>query len=110
MQLSDEALLDLALREAHLPSLIVTLAQLTGRMDLLRDAWRPTYIPYTDQRDGGLSVEAQADLAEVARALIPGLMARTAPAARPSAADLRRMMDFVAGAPIPERYLPLLEE
>lgn len=110
--MAEKDLIERAIAEAHLPSLVVTLAHLTGRSDLLREAWRPRYAPYTDQRDGGLSVAEQANLAEVARGLLPDLLDRppSSAAARPSEAFLRSLMNFVAGAEIPARYLPLLED
>jgi 4-hydroxyacetophenone monooxygenase len=105
-------LLERALAEAHLPSLIVTMAQLTGRMDLLPETWRPRYMPYTDQRDGGLTGAQQAELAEIVRELLPQLIGRrpSAAAADPPHGVLRSLMDFVAGMEIPQRYVPLLEE
>ena len=103
--------IELALRQAHIPSLIVTLAHLTGRMDLLRDDWRPKYLAYTDQQAGGLSEEKQAELRGVARTLIPTLVKNAgAKAPDTSAVDLHALMDFVAGMKIPARYLPLLED
>src|ERR1700722_8448783 len=103
--------IELALRQAHIPSLVVTLAHLTGRMDLLREDWRPKYQAYTDQHPGGLSEETLAELRGLARALIPTLTAASRAAMpAPPAADLHALMDFVAGVNIPARYLPLLGE
>jgi 4-hydroxyacetophenone monooxygenase len=100
-----------AASEAHLPSLLVTLAQLTGRMDLLREAWRPRYVSFADPNAGGLAAEARAELIEVAAGLLPSLLGRErSDFPTPDAPTLRRLMDFVAGVEIPERYLPLLEE
>jgi 4-hydroxyacetophenone monooxygenase len=109
--LGERELLERAVAEAHLPSLIVTLAQLAGRDDLLREAWRPRYIPYADPRTGGLSDAAQADFASVARTLIPSLIGRSpSDFDPPGPARLKALMDFVAGVEIPERYLPLLRD
>ncbi len=104
-------LLELAIRQAHLPSLIVTLAHLSGRMELLRDDWRPHYLPYTDQQTGGLNEEQQAAVRAMARELLPRFAGgKPVPAPRATQGELHTMMYFVAGVQIPERYLPLLEE
>src|SRR5271154_4039160 len=106
-----DEMIELALRQAHIPSLLVTLAHLTGRTDLLREDWRPKYLPHVDQHTGGLSEETLAELRDVARAMLPALVAK-ARAATPdrSALDLHALMDFIAGTKIPARYLPLLED
>jgi 4-hydroxyacetophenone monooxygenase len=97
--------------EAHLPSLIVAMAHLSGRFDLLKEAWKPKYVPYVDQRDGGLDAAAQREVAEVARALLPVLLDYSPERlSQLPPGGLERLMDFVAGLHIPERYLPLLEE
>lgn len=102
---------EVAVRQAHLPSLIVTLAHLTGRMDLLREEWRPKYLPYRDQQTGGLDEAQQEALRKTAaplvRQLVESGMSRLP---NVSADSLHAMMHFVAGDAIPARYLPLLEE
>jgi 4-hydroxyacetophenone monooxygenase len=101
----------LALAEAHLPSLVVTLAQLTGRPDLLRSAWRPAYALFTDPNRGGLSDEAITEFSKVAAELLPKLTGSPRDQFAPPSPDfLHTLMNFVAGVEIPERYLPLLEE
>jgi 4-hydroxyacetophenone monooxygenase len=112
MQASEaDGLPEQAFEQCHIPSLLVTLAQLTGRMDLLNDRWRPRYIPYTDQHGGGLSPGEIAEVAVAVRELLPTVAGRAASEfPPPSEASLRKMMDFVAGTAIPERYVALLEE
>ncbi len=80
-------------------------------MDLLRDAWRPNYLPYRDQQTGGLDEATQASLRAVAVPLVREFAEnKTAALPKVSAEDLHAMMHFVAGVEIPARYLPLLEE
>ena len=104
-------LIERAVQQAHLPTLVVTLAHLTGRIELLREEWRPKYAPFRDPQAGGLDESTQVELREVARRLISELTNNEpVKAARPSQNGLHEMMYFIAGVKIPERYLPLLEE
>ena len=107
----DDNMLKRALAEAHLPALLVTLAQLTGDTSLLREVWKPSYAPYSDGRTGGLAAPLQADIRSLASELI---LSRRSPSGWPqpkmSQEQLHSMIEFVAGATISERYLPLLRE
>lgn len=108
--MAEAALLDQALQEAHLPALIAALAQVTGDPDWLRPEWTPTYVPLS-RDDIGVSEDEKAKIREKARAAIQALLAggevKRAP---PEPALLRRLMDFVAGAPIPEGYADFLAD
>jgi 4-hydroxyacetophenone monooxygenase len=100
----DLALLDEALAEAHLPALCAALVHLTGDESWIRPEWAPTYAPF-DRTDLGLSPETEADIRAKAKAAITAFLTgdgRLPPA--PDAARIRKMMDFVAGAAIPEGY------
>ena len=44
-----------ALKEAHLPSLLMSPVHITGDGSLLSEDMRPRYAAYVDQRPGGLS-------------------------------------------------------
>jgi 4-hydroxyacetophenone monooxygenase len=106
----DDAL-DAALKDAHLPALAVTLAHLTGDEGFLKAEWRPRYIPYTDNRMGGLSLPAQDQLRAMARRALRehGIGQKGGAKLAPlSTAKLQTLMNFVAGAEVPERYLPLM--
>ncbi|MBN9568825.1 MAG: NAD(P)/FAD-dependent oxidoreductase, partial [Alphaproteobacteria bacterium] len=106
-----DTLLDEALRDAHLPALAVTLAHLTGDAGFLKAEWRPRYIPYTDNRMGGLSPAAQDKLRSAARQALRehGIGQKGGAKLAPlSTAKLQTLMNFVAGADVPERYLPLM--
>ena len=100
--------LDEVLKDAHLPALIVAMVQLTGDDGWLRPEWTPTYSPL-DRNDPGIPADEQAKIRELAKAAIlarpPGAEAKIPV---PDTALLRRMMDFVAGAPIPEGYAAFL--
>lgn len=107
----DDTLLETDLTEAHLPALLVALVQLTGDISLLRQEWRPQYAPYSDGRSGGLSETEQAKIRKLAFRLLQNRNASAADlSSRPDPHLLKALMQFVAGAEIPERYIPLLEE
>jgi 4-hydroxyacetophenone monooxygenase len=105
-----EAQIDAALEEAHLPALIMSLVHLTGDERWLGDEFRPVYNFFGDSRSGGLPDAAQDQIRAAAKTAIEAALAGGKAAAAPSPATLRRMMDFIAGAEIPERYVPFLTE
>ncbi len=106
-------IIERSLVDAHLPALLVTLAHLSADETLLKEAWRPRYAPYMDNRAGGLSAEAQADLRKTARDIMRQLgIGSGAKRKLPdiSEATLQKLMSFVAGTQVPARYLPLLRD
>ncbi|HEY5290485.1 MAG TPA: NAD(P)/FAD-dependent oxidoreductase [Caulobacteraceae bacterium] len=104
----DEAALDAALAEAHLPALLASLIHLTGDTSLLTPERRPTYVLMADNKAGGYSQAIQDDLKARAKTAIEAHLAG-APMAPPLSDDaVRRMMDWVAGADIPDHYAPFL--
>src|SRR5580658_4983185 len=106
----DDATLDAALAEAHLPALLASLIHLTGDASLLTPERRPTYIFMGDNRVGGYSPEVQADLAARARAAIKAHL-EGAPLPPPLGPEVvRKIMDWVAGADIPDHYAPFLAD
>jgi 4-hydroxyacetophenone monooxygenase len=109
--MTDETVtLDDALAEAHLPALVASLVHLTGDASLVaRDRW-PAYDPFGDSRTGGYSPERQAEIRGLAKAALEAHAAGAPLAPIPSEAVIRQLMDFVAGADIPERYAPFLIE
>lgn len=102
--------LDEALAVAHLPALVASLVHLTGDESLVeRDRW-PLYDPFGDARAGGYSEALQAEIRAKAKAAITAHLAGAPMPPAPSLAVVRKLMDFVAGAEIPERYAPFLME
>jgi len=96
------------LKDAHLPALLTALVHMTGDTSWLRPEWAPVYNPM-DRNDLGISEERQAEArkaaAEAIRAYLGG---KPVQMASTDIATLRRQMDFVAGAPIPEQYVDFL--
>jgi 4-hydroxyacetophenone monooxygenase len=105
-----EADLDAALAEAHLPALLMSLVHLTGDASLLSEARRPAYILMADGKLGGYDEAVQADIRDRAkRALLAHLAGAPLPPP-PSPPTVRRMMDWIAGADIPDSYAAFLTD
>ncbi|MES2894572.1 MAG: NAD(P)/FAD-dependent oxidoreductase [Pseudomonadota bacterium] len=96
--------LDQALETAHLPALSAALVHLTGDTGWLRPEWRPTYTPLS-RGETGVPEEEQAKMRAAAKVAITAYLTGKAPMAPiPSPDVLHQMMNFVAGAEIPEGY------
>ena len=105
----NEADLDRALADAHIPTLMMALVHMTGDASHLTPNLRPVYDFFGDGQ-GGLSPEAQDDIRAKAKAAFQALEAGAPMPPVPSRDTIRRMMDFIAGVDIPERYVPFLME
>lgn len=106
---SDDTIRD-AIAEAHLPSLIAALVHLTGDTGLVTGDIKPVYDFFGDGQ-GGLSDSQKAHVQSYALDAIKRHLAAGAPRPAPLAAPVvRRLMNFVAGAEIPDRYIPFLLE
>ncbi|HEY2480837.1 MAG TPA: NAD(P)/FAD-dependent oxidoreductase [Caulobacteraceae bacterium] len=106
----DEATLDAALAEAHLPALLMSLIHLTGDATLLTPERRPTYVFMADNKLGGYSQEVQDHLRARAKAAIKAYLEGAPMPPPPSPATVRRMLDWIAGADIPDHYVPFLSD
>src|SRR5262249_46960120 len=101
---------DEALKSAHLPALLASLTHITGDASWLRPEWFPTYVPLS-QGDPGLPAAVQDEIRAKAKVVLKAYLADPKVAVKtPDEPVLRRMMDFVAGAPIPEGYVDFLED
>jgi 4-hydroxyacetophenone monooxygenase len=98
-----------ALQDAHLPSLMMALVHLTGETHHLNESYQLAYTPLGDDQ-GGLTPEQQHNIRGLAANAITEYLNGKALAPSPSIDTIRQMMDFLAGAPIPESYLPFLLE
>ncbi|HEY2662456.1 MAG TPA: NAD(P)/FAD-dependent oxidoreductase [Caulobacteraceae bacterium] len=107
----DAQMIDQALAEAHLPALLMSLVHVTGDTGLLSDDMRPVYDFFADGRYGGYSQAQQDALRARAKDVLTAYNAGDGSLPpSPDEATIRRMMNFVAGAEVPERYVPLLME
>ena len=100
--------LETVLKDAHLPALMTALVHMTGDTSWLKAEWTPAYNP-ADRNDLGIPEAEQVRMrAAAADAIRAHLAGKPLQMPTPDVATLRRQMDFVAGAPIPEQYVDFL--
>jgi len=106
----DDEALQRALADAHLPSILPALAQLTGDLSLLRPNLVPNASPFA--RDQGGYTEGQMD--EVRALALDALRAYrdggSQPAPPPSDHALRALIAFITANQANDQYVPLLLE
>ena len=105
----DDARISEALRDAHLPSLIAALVHITGDTSLVTGDIKPVYDFFGDGQ-GGLSEEQKDRVKTLAVEALGRLREGGRLPPQPSRDTIRTMIKFVAGADIPERYVPFLFE
>jgi len=106
-------MIDRALAEAHLPALLMAVIHMTGDSGWLSPHWRASYKPMDDvvnTRAGGYAPAMAAELRARAKAAIEAHMEGAELPPMPSPDTIATMMNFVAGADIPQRYIPFLME
>lgn len=100
--------LETVLKDAHLPALMAALVHMTGDAGWLRPEWKPVYNPLS-RGDTGIPEDEQAKIrAQAAEAIRAYLAGKPMALPNPPVDILRRQMDFVAGAEIPETYVDFL--
>jgi 4-hydroxyacetophenone monooxygenase len=105
-----DAKIKAAIDEAHLPSLIAALVHVTGDASLVQGDIKPIYDFFGDGQ-GGLTPEQIASTKSRALEALKKYRDSGSKLPRQPARDtVRKMMNFVAGAEIPERYVPFLDE
>jgi 4-hydroxyacetophenone monooxygenase len=106
-----DAAIEAALAEAHLPTLMMSIVHMTGDASILSDDMKPAYDIFADGRLGGFDADKQARIRDAARPAIAAYLAGDGKLPPPpAAATVRRMMDFIVGGQVPERYLGMLME
>jgi len=107
---ADDVAVRSAIAEAHLPSLIAALVHLTGDTSLISGDIKPVYDFFGDGQ-GGLTDPQKARVQAYAEDAIGKFLARGRPKPAPLPTDtVMKLMNFVAGAEIPERYVPFLRD
>src|ERR1700753_3902788 len=105
----DEREIEQELEEAHIPSLMAALVPLPGDSSHINDSNKPVYDFFGDGQ-GNIKPEVQEQTrAAIKRAYLEQAGGKGLPPP-PDRDPIRRILDFVAGAQIPERYVPFLME
>ena len=99
-----------AIDEAHLPSLIAAMVHVTGDSSLVTGEIKPVYDFFGDGQGGLTPEQIAATKARALEALKSYRDGGSKLPPQPSIDTVHTMMNFVAGAQIPERYVPFLEE
>ena len=103
--------LDAILQEAHLPALLMSLVHMTGETQMLTDDMLPVYDFFGDSKVGGYTPAVQNALRTKAATALKAYLSGERPLpAEPDKATITRMMNLIAGGPVPEHYTPLLME
>ncbi len=105
----DDATIRRAVAFATPAPLLAAVAQVTGRLDLLRDDLRPDPSNMLDPT-GGLSPEQVAEIQRLAADALIDLRDSGARAALPGPTELARIVEYVAGGAVAPDYVPLLRE
>ncbi|MGD0144353.1 MAG: NAD(P)/FAD-dependent oxidoreductase [Rhizomicrobium sp.] len=106
----DDAAIAKAIEEAHLPSLMAALVHVTGDAGPIRGDIKPVYDFFGDGQ-GSLTPEQRERVKADALAALKAFAAKGSKLPpQPSGGVIRELMDFVAGAKIPEHYVPFLME
>jgi len=103
---TDDAVIEAALREAHIPSLILALVHLTGDFSLLRGDMKPV-VEFLS-RDDGLNDEQRDVVRTEALAALRAWRDAPQDFYLPTEEQLREMMDFITGQRLPEEYVEFL--
>jgi len=105
---SESDLIDDAVAQAQIPSLLAAVVQMTGDTGLLDEVSTPVYDFFGGDGQGNIPGEEQERVRERAREVLRAHRADTLTAPELSRETLRALMQFVAGAEIPDRYVPFL--
>jgi len=106
----DDATIAEALESANIPALMMSLVHLTGRTDILSGSIRPQKIVGRGMGPEILSRDKATIRAQALQALKEYRDRRCTLPPPPSAGTIREMMSFAVGEPVPERYVPMMQE
>jgi len=106
----DDGAIRAALEQAQPAPLLAAVAQVTGDVSLLRHDLRPDPNRMLEP-DAGLDPEQMREARDLAAAALARFRdAGNVRAPLPAAGELRTMVEFLAGGPVADDYLPLLRE
>ena len=105
----DDATIADALESANVPALLMSVVHLTGETDILRGSIRPPKV--AGRLGAGLPQEDKAAVRAMALQALRDYRDRgcTLPPP-PSAETIREMMSLATGEPVPDAYVPMMQE
>lgn len=106
----DDESIRVALEEANIPALMAALVHVTGDIGQIRGKIRPITVLLEENEDG-LTEEERAEIRELAYEAL--IAFRDGGCKLPDAPDesaMHEMINFVSGYPVPDGYMPVLEE
>lgn len=106
LSLSDDELLD-ALRFASPPALLASLVHLAGSTSVLRPSLRPNALQLREPM-AGFSAGQLDELTALAAEVMASYRGGRALPPAPSSEDVATIMSFIAGADVPEPYVPMM--
>jgi len=106
---ADDETLRSALAEAHIPTLMVTLAQLAGDMSILRGDIRPE-VAFIGDANAGITEEQQQRVRDMAFDALRAYRDAPFEPPVPSAANLHEMVMFLTGRELSPDYVAFLEQ
>jgi len=104
----DDETIRAALEQADIPALMVTLAHLTGDMDILRGDIRPS-VEFLGDPNESIPEADQARVREIALAVLRRYRDEPFEPDNPAETQIREMMNFLTGQEIGEDYVEFLE-
>lgn len=106
----DVQALEAAVNGAHFHALLMSIVHLTGDASHLTDSRRAQITDFV-ATDAGISPEENAQVRSLAKQVLTAHLEGRLPRAKPlDGATIQRMMHFITGTTVPERYLPFLQE
>jgi 4-hydroxyacetophenone monooxygenase len=96
------------LAEAHLPALLLSVVHMTNDPSLLKQFPRAAYTPLVDNRSGGFDAQACERIVDLAAQALSEHLDRQPRLRSPGAAVLLEMINFIAGADVPQHYTDFL--
>jgi len=105
----DDAVIAEALESADVPALMMSLVHLTGRTDILRGSIRPPKV--VGRLGKGLPAEERATVRALLLEALKDYRDRGCTLPPPPSPDtIREMMSFAVGEPVPDEYVPMMQE
>ena len=106
----DDDAIRLALKDANIPALMAATVHLTGSTEILNGAITPITAPLSDSDDGLEEDQREAIREQALRAICDYRDRGCSLPPPPDEDTVQDMLTFLTGLPVPDGYMPILEE